>query len=160
MSKLLLGTSGYGYSDWIGPFYPEGLDKKGHLSFYGTFFNTVEINFTYYKIPGPHIFEAMASKVPEDFIFSVKMHSSMTHTRDCSPDDYRRYIDALAPLADSGKLGAVLMQFPWGFKLSASNMDYIGNLREKFGDMELCVEFRHDSWLTAEVLDFCRSHDL
>lgn len=160
MTELLLGTSGYSYSDWIGPFYPEGLGKSKQLSFYSTFFNTVEINFTYYKIPNPHIFEAMALKVPDDFIFSVKMHNSMTHTRDCSDDDYRRYIDALAPLKDSGKLGAVLMQFPWGFKFSDSNMDYLGCLREKFGDMELCAEFRHNSWLTAKVFDFCRSHDL
>jgi len=160
MTELLLGTSGYSYSDWIGPFYPERLGKSEQLSFYSKFFNTVEINFTYYKIPNPHIFEAMARKVPDGFIFSVKMHNSMTHTRDCPKDDYRRYIDALAPLKDSGKLGALLMQFPWGFKFSASNMDYLGDLREKFGDMELCAEFRHNSWLAAEVFDFCRSHDL
>lgn len=160
MTELLLGTSGYSYSDWTGPFYPEGLDKSEDLSFYSTFFNTVEINFTYYKIPDPHIFEAMVRKVPDGFIFSVKMHNSMTHTRDCPKDDYRHYIDALAPLEDSGKLGAILMQFPWGFKLSGSNMDYLGDLRQKFGDMELCAEFRHNTWLTAEVFDFCRSHDL
>jgi uncharacterized protein YecE (DUF72 family) len=160
MTKLLLGTSGYSYSDWIGPFYPEGHDKSEQLSFYSTFFNTVEINFTYYKIPNPHIFDRMAAKVPDDFIFSVKMHSSMTHTRDCSPDDYKCYIDALKPLQESGKLGAILMQFPWGFKLSASNMEYLESLRDKLGDLELCVEFRHSSWLTDEVYSFLRSNDL
>ncbi len=158
MSGLLLGTSGYSYSDWIGIFYPEGLDKSEQLSFYSTFFNTVEINFTYYKIPNPHIFDRMAAKVPDNFIFSVKMHSSMTHTRDCYREDYRQYIDALAPLKESGKLGAILMQFPCGFKLSASNMDYLGRLRQQMGDLELCAEFRHNSWLTEEVYDFLRSN--
>ena len=157
MNQLLLGTSGYSYSDWIGPFYPEGLDKSEQLSFYSTFFNTVEINFTYYKIPNPHIFDRMAAKVTGDFIFSVKTHSSMTHTRDCPADDYKRYIDALTPLRDSGKLGVVLMQFPWSFKLSASSMDYLGSLREKLEGFELCAEFRHNSWLTDEVYDFLRS---
>jgi len=157
MNQLLLGTSGYSYSDWIGPFYPEGLDKSEQLSFYSTFFNTVEINFTYYKIPNPHIFDRMAAKVTGDFIFSVKTHSSMTHTRDCPADDYKRYIDALTPLRDSGKLGVVLMQFPWSFKLSASSMDYLGSLREKLEGLELCAEFRHNSWLTDEVYDFLRS---
>jgi len=160
MTGLLLGTSGYSYSDWIGTFYPEGLEKSEQLSFYSTFFNTVEINFTYYKIPNPHIFDRMAAKVPGSFIFSVKMHSSMTHTRDCSREDYKQYIDALAPLKESGKLGAILMQFPWGFKLSESNMDYLGKLRREMGDLELCAEFRHNSWLTEEVYDFLRSNTI
>ena len=70
MSNVLMGTSGYSYSDWNGIFYPEGLDKKKQLDFYSSQFNTVEINFTYYSIPNPHIFDNMAARVPEDFLFS------------------------------------------------------------------------------------------
>jgi uncharacterized protein YecE (DUF72 family) len=156
MSKILLGTSGYSYSDWNGIFYPEGLDKKNHLEFYSSYFNTVEINFTYYAIPNPRIIDNMASRVTDDFIFSVKGHKSMTHTRDCSRDDWKSYFNALSPLIDSEKLGPLLMQFPWAFKFSKVNMKYLELVREYSGGLDICVEFRHDSWMREEVFDFMR----
>ena len=72
MADVFLGTSGYSYEDWNKVFYPEGLDKKEQLNFYGTVFNTVEINFTYYSLPRLPIFLNMARKVPESFVFSIK----------------------------------------------------------------------------------------
>jgi len=160
MPQIYIGTSGYSYADWNGIFYPEGLKKTGHLEFYATHFNTVEINFTYYAIPNPHIFDSMASRVPRDFSFAVKVHRSMTHTRDCSKDDYFSYVEALQPLIESGKLGPLLMQFPWGFKFSRSNMDYLESLKEYFGGLDIAVEFRHQSWLRDEVIDFLESQEL
>ncbi len=160
MSKILLGTSGYSYSDWNGIFYPEGPDKKDQLEFYSSYFNTVEINFTYYTIPDHRIFENMASRVPDDFIFSVKGHKSMTHTRDCSRDDWRSYLDALLPLMDSKKLGPVLMQFPWAFKFSKGNMKYLEIIKGYSGGIDICVEFRHSSWMREEVFDFMRNLDI
>jgi uncharacterized protein YecE (DUF72 family) len=160
MSNILLGTSGYSYADWMVNFYPEGLDKTKQLEFYSKHFNTVEINFTYYAIPNPRIFDNMATRVPQDFIFAVKAHRSMTHTRDCSKDDYCSYVEALDPLIESGKMGPLLMQFPWGFKFSTSNMDYLKSLRDHFGDLDLCVEFRHSSWLRDEVFEFMKNQNL
>jgi len=160
MSEILLGTSGYSYSDWNGTFYPEAHDKKKQLDFYSSHFRTVEINFTYYKISDPHIFDNMAARVPDDFLFSVKAHKSMTHTRDCSRQDYRLYINALSPLIDSYRLGPLLLQFPWHFKFSKSNMEYIGCIREYFGELDLCIEFRHNSWIRDEVYDFLKKQKL
>lgn len=160
MSEILLGTSGYNYCDWEGTFYPEAHDKKKQLDFYSSHFNTVEINFTYYRIPDPRIFDNMAARVPDDFLFSIKTHKSMTHTRDCSRQDYRLYINALSPLIDSAKLGPLLLQFPWHFKYSKSNMEYLGRSRDYFGELDLCIEFRHNSWIRAEVFDFLKKQKL
>ena len=130
MPQIYIGTSGYSYADWNGIFYPEGLKKTEELQFYSTHFNTVEINFTYYAIPNPRILDRMAARVQDDFSFAVKVHRSMTHTRDCSRDDYRSYVEALEPLIESGKLGPLLMQFPWGFKFSQPNMGYLKSLKQ------------------------------
>jgi uncharacterized protein YecE (DUF72 family) len=102
----------------------------------------------------------MAARVPDDFSFALKVHRSMTHTRDCSKDDYCSYVEALQPLIESKKLGPLLMQFPWGFKFSQSNMDYLKSLKDYFGDLDLCVEFRHQSWLRDDVMEFLREHKL
>jgi uncharacterized protein YecE (DUF72 family) len=160
MSKIFLGTSGYSYSDWNGIFYPAGLDRKDQLEFYSSYFNTVEINFTYYTIPNRRIFDNMASRVPDDFIFSVKGHKSMTHTRDCSRDDWRSYLDALSPLLDSKKLGPVLMQFPWAFKFSEGNLKYLEMIKGYSAGIDICVEFRNSSWMRKEVFDFIKGLDI
>jgi len=160
MSPIYLGTSGYSYADWNGVFYPEGLKKEKQLQFYSTEFNSVELNFTYYTLPNPRIFDNMASRVPDDFVFAVKAHRSMTHTRDCSQEDYRLYVQALAPLVESKKMGPVLLQFPWAFKLSKSNMDYLEKQKARLEGLDLCVEFRHSSWIEDKVFDFLREQDI
>ncbi len=125
MADIFLGTSGYSYQDWNQVFYPEGLDKKEQLDFYGAVFNTVEINFTYYRLPAPSIFLNMAQKVPEDFVFSIKGYSKMTHTRDYTDDDMALFKSSLLPLIEQDKFAIVLLQFPWAFKASIKNLDYI-----------------------------------
>lgn len=157
MSNLLLGTSGYSYSDWKGVFYPDELDKKELLTYYSSFFNTVEINFTYYIKPNPYIFKSMAEKVGDGFLFCVKAHSSVTHSRDCGKKDLQCFLDSLIPFMDSNKLGSILIQFPWEFKFSKPNMEYLKKLRGDFGDIELCIEFRHNSWICDEVFELLRS---
>ncbi len=156
MESIFVGTSGYSYADWNINFYPAELDKKDQLSFYSTVFNTVEINFTYYNLPYPSIFKNMAEKVKGDFIFSVKAHSSVTHTRDSKEEDIARFIYSLQPLIEKNKLGSVLLQFPWAFKFSKSNCDYLNQIRENFKDLELCAEFRNRSWLREETVDCLR----
>jgi uncharacterized protein YecE (DUF72 family) len=160
MPQIYAGTSGYSYADWNGIFYPEDLKKAQQLDFYSQEFNSVEINFTYYAIPDARIFDSMAARVPHDFLFAVKAHRSMTHTRDCPEEDYRSYMEALKPLIGSGRLGPLLLQFPWSFKFSKANMDYLKRLRDNFGSLDLCAEFRHSSWLRHEVMDFLRREGL
>lgn len=153
MRDIFIGTSGYGYEDWNINFYPAELDKKDNLKYYSRFFNTVEINFTYYKLPYPQIFKGMAEKVDSDFIFSVKAHSGVTHSRDFKSVDISQFISSLQPFIESKKMGTILMQFPWSFKFSVKNCDYLKIIRENFKGLELCAEFRNNSWLRDKTLD-------
>ncbi|MBN2072858.1 MAG: DUF72 domain-containing protein [Actinobacteria bacterium] len=156
----MLGTSGYSYSDWKGGFYPEGLSQDDRLQYYSRTFNTVELNFTYYTHPGPHIFQGMTQKVGNGFIFSLKAHSCITHTRDCKEADIINYMNAIKPLADRGMLGTVLLQFPSAFRFSQNNLDYLKKLRQDFGELDLAVEFRHNSWIKGKVIDFMSGNNL
>ena len=74
-----IGTSGFSYKDWEGPFYPEGYSDREKLSYYAREFDTVEINYTYYNLPSAKTLMAMADKTPSHFVFSIKAHQSMTH---------------------------------------------------------------------------------
>jgi len=160
MGSILVGTSGYSYADWVGSFYPEDIDKKDQLTYYSREFNTVEINFTYYSLPHPRIFENMSKKVTGDFIFSVKAHSSITHTRDIREEEILKFTDSLSPLASQNRLGPILLQFPWAFKFSRSNLDYLSRVREIFSGLELCAEFRNSSWLGDATISHLKSLDM
>ena len=156
MHNIFVGTSGYSYDDWNINFYPAGLEKKEQLKYYSTVFNTVEINFTYYTLPYPRIFKNMAEKVGKDFIFSVKAHSGVTHTRDSKIEDVKKFVFSLQPFIEENKMGPVLLQFPWAFKFSEKNLDYLSWIRANFGDLELCAEFRNNSWLREETIECLR----
>lgn len=157
---LYVGTSGYSYEDWVGPYYPEGLPKSDWLSYYARDFKTTEINYSYYRIPTAATLGAMAAKVPDDFLFTIKASGELTHERD--PETVRdaaaRFVEALAPLIEQGKFGCVLAQFPASFHNTAENQDYLRRLRdpEMFGDLPLVVEFRNAGWAEDEVYGLLR----
>ena len=148
---ILIGTSGYSFRDWIGPFYPPGIESRQMLDFYVREFGTVEVNSTYYRIPHPATFHAMAKKTPPGFEFVVKAHHDHTHKRvaDLELDDsFRR---SMEPLLEVGKLSGVLAQFPNSFRLSRPNVGYLEQLKRRLPDVPLFVEFRHESWIAEEV---------
>lgn len=157
---ILIGTSGYSFRDWIGPFYPPGIESRQMLDFYVREFSTVEVNSTYYRIPHPATFHAMAKKTPPGFEFVVKAHHDHTHKRvpDGALDDsFRR---AMEPLLEVGKLHGVLAQFPNSFRLNRGNVEYLEELRGRLPDVPLFVEFRHDSWASEEVYPELRARGL
>lgn len=151
-----VGTSGFQFKDWKGPFYPEKLPDAGTLDYYAAVFDIVEINTTYYRIPSPGVFARMAAAVPEDFGFTVKLHSSMTHERAPSPGDFAAFHAAMEPLAARGKLLGLLAQFPWSFQDTVENRDYLIWLRGQLAAYPLHVEFRHVSWITESGYEFLR----
>jgi len=157
MGSIFVGTSGYSYADWNNNFYPRDLDKKDQLTFYSSEFDTVEINFTYYTLPHPRIFKNMAEKVKGDFIFSVKAYSGVTHTREIKKEETDKFIDSLGPLASGNRLGSVLLQFPWAFKFGKNSCDYLSRIRKSFTGLDLCAEFRNDSWLNDTTLNHLES---
>jgi uncharacterized protein YecE (DUF72 family) len=150
---ILLGTSGYSFDDWVGPFYPSGLRKGSFLDYYARRFPTVEVNSTYYRIPHPSVLYQMERKTPEGFVFMVKLNGEMTHKLSRDLPLYESFHAILGPLIDAGKFGGVLAQFPWSFKDTATNREFLEFLRERFPDAPVFVEFRHDSWMNESMVD-------
>lgn len=157
---IYLGTSGFSYDDWVGPFYPLGIPKKDRLSYYAREFSACEINSTYYAIPNAFTFKAMARKVPDKFLFSVKANQQMTHEREGDLDVFKSFKDALSPLIEEGKLGCILAQFPYSFRFSADNRSYLERFREQLRDLPLVVEFRNAKWITEDVFGWMRSRNM
>jgi len=155
-----IGTSGFSYDDWVGPFYPAGLARREWLAFYAREFSTVELNATYYGVPAPKTVAQMAAKTPQGFVFTVKAHQEMTHTRQGDQAIFAGFLLAMQPLVEAGKLGCILAQFPFSFHATAPNRDYLLELKERLPDLPLVVEFRNGEWLAPATFAFLRQHGL
>jgi uncharacterized protein YecE (DUF72 family) len=154
---IKIGTSGFSYDDWIGPVYPEGLPASDQLGFYAREFTTVEINATFYRIPGVRTVEGWIRKTPPEFLFSVKAYRGLTHERE-NPD-YAPFVNSLRPLVESGRLGCVLAQFPHSFHPSATNRSFLHGLRNGLNGFPVAVEFRDAGWVTQATLGLLRQLD-
>jgi uncharacterized protein YecE (DUF72 family) len=157
---ILVGTSGFSYKDWVGPYYPEKLPKRDWLAFYAREFKTCELNFTYYRLPSAQTLERMAAKVPADFVFTLKASGELTHERTNNEAAFAQYVAALAPLIEADKFGCVLAQFPYSFHATEDNRHYLCFLREHLGDLPVVVEFRNAKWLTPETFALLRENHL
>ncbi|MFC1921542.1 DUF72 domain-containing protein [Chloroflexota bacterium] len=157
---IYFGTSGFSYEDWVGIYYPEGMRKREWLIYYSREFNTCEINSTYYVVPGQSTMKSMVEKTGEDFLFSIKANQKMTHQRKDNAEVFEAFCRMLEPAVDAGKLGCVLAQFPYSFRPDHTNLDYLGVLRERLGELPVVVEFRNAQWLTDEVFNLLRQLDL
>jgi uncharacterized protein YecE (DUF72 family) len=148
---IRVGTSGYSFADWVGPFYPRKTKSAEMLRFYQRHFNTVEINATYYRIPPVSSMARMVERTPDDFHFVVKLPGALTHQRDrdCVPAE--NFKQAIAPMVASGKFAGALAQFPYAFKHNEVNGEYLRWLRDVTDELPLFIEFRHDSWDLPEM---------
>lgn len=165
-----IGTSGFSYPDWRGFFYPENLPERDMLAHYSQQFNTVEANFTYYRLPGPATFARMQQMVPPGFRFAVKANRQMTHEggdgapavgawHRAGPETdalFARFVEAVAPLVDAGQLACVLAQFPWSFRCCDETREYIRRLPERMQGLPTVVEFRNREWLDESLFDLLR----
>lgn len=157
---LYIGTSGFSYQDWIGPFYPENISKGDMLTVYARQFNAVEINSSYYRITPAAVFYHLQRKVPADFKFAVKANQAITHIRDRNEALFQEFKASLKPIIDNKKLGCILAQFPYSFHYNSTNLDYLLYLKEKMTDIPLVVEFRNNSWLKDQVFDLLRKNEM
>ncbi|HHY45723.1 MAG TPA: DUF72 domain-containing protein [Firmicutes bacterium] len=150
---ILIGTSGFSYKDWIGEFYPVGTKDGDMLRYYSVHFPAVELDFSYYTMPSIKTMAALDRKTPDKFLFSIKAHKSMTHEIDpeMAKEAFNQFRAAIAPIIDARKLGCILLQFPWGFKNTPENLDYIRRLPELLPGLPAVVEFRNKSWLVEGV---------
>lgn len=157
---IYLGTSGFSYDDWVGPFYPSGMPKKDWLLYYAREFNACEINATYYTLLRPEVLDSMAVKTGDGFHFVVKANQQMTHEREDNEEVFEFFREMLRPFLERGKMGCVLAQFPYSFRFSDQNRGYIEAFKERLGDLPVVVEFRNARWLNEDVFSWLRSHGL
>lgn len=157
---IYIGTSGFQYDDWVGPYYPQDLPKKDWLAFYAQEFRTLEINFTYYRMPTARGLGGMAAKVPDNFLFAVKATQEMTHARERDRTVFEQFKSALTPLRVENKLGPILAQFPNSFRANDESRDYLKFLRAGLDTLPVVVEFRNKEWLSQETYDFLRENAL
>ncbi len=150
---ILVGTSGFDYDDWRGSFYPEGLPKRSQLEYYSGHFAALELNFSYYRLPGARQLSSMVERTGGRVAFAIKAHRSMTHERTAGEAEYRAFADALLPLEEAGALAAVLAQFPHSFSQCEENRAYLRRLADRLGP-RLVFEPRNDEWVEEPVLNW------
>jgi uncharacterized protein YecE (DUF72 family) len=162
---IYVGTCGYGYEDWQGVFYPSDIPRSERLAYYASEFEAVELDFTYYRMPTAEHLRALAAKVPAAqalatpgpvFRFAVKAHQDMTHNRRTGPAPFAQFRAAVAPLQRQGRLGAVLLQFPYSFHHNQENVGYLERCFELLPDLPLVVEFRSREWVSQRTLALLR----
>lgn len=160
--ELYLGTGGYSNEDWLGLLYPPGTKSSEFLNVYARHFNAVELNSSYYAIPGIRAFEGMVRKSQAKVRFAIKVHQSMTHSRDADGEMYQRLFESVQPLREVGMLGPFLAQFPYSFHRTPENRLYLKTLVEPFKDAGevLAVEFRNEAWHVPEVVEAFREMGL
>lgn len=149
--RIHVGTSGWHYEHWVGPFYPEGTAPEDYLEFYSQKFQTAEINNTFYQVPKKGTLRLWRDGVPEDFIFSVKASRYITHMKKLK--DPRGPVTKFLKRIDSlgEKLGPVLFQLPPRWK---ANLERLGSFLEALpSGFRYAFEFRDPSWFQERVYD-------
>ena len=117
------------------------------LEYYAREFRYTEVNSTYYALPSQQAMARLAERTPQEFVFTVKAFKSLTHERQGNAEvDAGKFRFSLEPLIETGKLGAVLLQFPYSFKCYQENRRYLARLGELLNGLPVAAEFRHASW--------------
>jgi len=150
-----VGTSGYNYEAWRGSFYPEDLSSKKMLAYYAEQFDTVEINYSFYRKPTVKILEGWAAQVPERFRFALKAWQRITHQKRLreSGELVEGFADAARTLGP--RLAPVLYQLPPNLKADLPLLrDFLQQLPR---DLRAAFEFRHQSWFTDETYAVLRN---
>jgi uncharacterized protein YecE (DUF72 family) len=152
--NLCVGTSGYGYKEWKGIFYPEKISPREMLHFYGERLNAVEINYTFHHMPTERIIAPWAEQVPEDFAFAFKAPQVFTHVKRLKEvgEEADYFFKTLGVMGK--KLGTVLFQFPAFFR---ANLPRLEEFLPLIPDNVRCAfEFRSATWFEAGVAELLR----
>ena len=150
---IYVGTCGFSYKDWIGPFYPGTIRSQEMLPYYARCFPAVEIDSSYYGVPTRKTVERMDRSTPPEFRFCFKAPATVTHPPDASVarihPDSALFVESVALIKESGKLGCALLQFPNGFRKTAAAENYLRMAAEALQPLPLVAEFRNREWQDA-----------
>ena len=147
--RIHVGTSGYNYTEWKGTFYPEDLPAKSFFPFYAGRFRTVEINYTFYRMPTTKTTTAWLAQAPEGFTYALKAPQRMTHMQKLKDASANLAFFCEAARVLGPHLGPLLFQLPPTFRCDVPRLaDFLAAMP---GDVRPAFEFRHDSWLVDEV---------
>jgi uncharacterized protein YecE (DUF72 family) len=156
--RYLIGTSGYNYPEWRGSFYPEKFPTTRMLAYYAERFNTVEVNYTFYRMPTEKLLEGWAAGTPDGFTFTLKAPRRITH--DSKLQRCEELTEAFCRIAATlgPKLGVLLFQLPPNFKRNdAAFTAFLDTLPH---GARAAFEFRHESWHDDGVFDALRARNL
>ena len=146
---IRIGTSGYHYKHWVGPFYPPKTSPARMLEYYLQHFDTLELNNTFYKLPTPAAMESWRDAAPRNFIFAVKASRFITHNKKLKDPEHA--IDNLLPRAEllGRKLGPVLFQLPPKWRVNTDRLHELLEILPR--SHRYAFEFRETSWMAPEV---------
>jgi len=148
---LQIGTSGWVYQHWIERFYPPQLPSDQQLPFYAQHFSSVEVNFSFYRLPERSVYEAWRSQTPAGFCFAVKASRYLTHMKKLKDpqEPLSRLMERATGLQE--KLGPILLQLPPTWTLNIERLQSFLELLQTYSQQRYTFEFRHPSWLVPQV---------
>ncbi len=147
--EIRVGTSGWSYHDWVGRFYPETAPGRfDRLAYLARYFGCVEVNASFYRPPSPRSTRSWLRRTPPDFEFAFKLNQRFTHERGSlwTAAEVETFRAGVEPVREAGRLGAVLVQFPWSFRADDDAFAWLEAVHRDFGDWPLVLEVRHISW--------------
>lgn len=160
MARLFVGTSGWNYSSWRGVLYPEDLPARQWLGYYARQFNSVELNYSFYRLPQRKTYEKWLSEIPDGFELTVKVWRAISQAHLAGVDDrWRTFVDPALVMGE--KLGPFLLQLPPSFKAapeSLERLDHFLKLAGRTRGVRVAVEFRHSSCFAPKVIGLLRDH--
>ena len=153
---IRIGLAGWSYGDWAGVVYPKPKPKEfDPLAFLAGYFDAMELNTSYYHPVSRRNAEQWVERTDfnPDFRFTAKLWKRFTHERDkvWTVDEVRQTREGLDAIHEAGRLGAVLVQFPWSFRNTEENRDWLDAVVREFSDWPLALEVRHESWNEPDV---------
>ncbi|HWS72340.1 MAG TPA: DUF72 domain-containing protein [Thermoanaerobaculia bacterium] len=159
--SIRIGPAGWSYKDWEGTVYPPHGSKFDPLAYLAGYFDTIEINSPFYRIPPPTHSRSWVSRIAAnpDFRFTTKIFRGFTHEKsELAKDDVKAFRNYLDPLMEADRLGAILIQFPWSFRNSDESREKLVQLFDAFADYPKALEVRHLTFQNAEFYAFLEEH--
>ncbi|MFW9877099.1 MAG: DUF72 domain-containing protein, partial [Candidatus Thorarchaeota archaeon] len=156
--KALIGTSGWMYNHWKGPFYPHKFPNNKMLKHYVNYFETVEVNSTFYRLPSVNTVQTWMDETPEYFIFAIKANQFITHRKYLKDgqETTKKFFEVIELLKD--KLGPILFQLPPNWQLNLERLEEFVEILPK--QYLFAFEMRNPSWYVKDVIDLFKKYNI